>query len=78
MPLSLRLIREMHARLLQEVCEHGNWEARIDFILAGMVETASQAFEAATRIVDLFKEGRERIATESDRTGSALRIHDLF
>jgi Fic family protein len=26
----------------------------------------------------VFKEGRERITTDSDRAGSALRIHDLF
>lgn len=26
----------------------------------------------------MFKEDRERITTESDRAGSALRIHDLF
>nr|WP_245298380.1 winged helix-turn-helix transcriptional regulator [Sinorhizobium sp. A49] len=37
-----------------------------------------QAFEAATQIVDLFKEDRERITMESDRAGSALRIHELF
>ncbi|HQT85848.1 MULTISPECIES: winged helix-turn-helix transcriptional regulator [Acidiphilium] len=43
-----------------------------------MADTANQAFDAATRIVDLFKEDRERITTESDRAGSTLRIHDLF
>jgi Fic family protein len=46
--------------------------------LAGVADTANQAFEAATRIVDLFKEDRERIAAASGRAGSALRIHDLF
>lgn len=39
---------------------------------------ANQAFDAATRIVNLFKDDRERITAESDRAGSALRIHDLF
>lgn len=43
-----------------------------------MAKTANRAFDAATRIVDLFKEDRERITNESDRAGSALRIHDLF
>ena len=28
--------------------------------------------------MDLFKEDRARITAESDRAGSALRIHDLF
>ncbi|AJD46265.1 Fic family domain-containing protein (plasmid) [Rhizobium gallicum bv. gallicum R602sp] len=58
--------------------EHGNWEAWLDFFLTGVADTANQAFDAATHIVDVFKEDRERITTESDRAGSALRIHDLF
>mgnify|MGYP001766127084 CR=1 FL=1 len=70
--------RADYYRLLQEVREHGNWEAWLDFFLAGVAETANQAFDAATRIVDLFKQDRERITAESDRAGSALRIHDLF
>lgn len=41
-------------------------------------EEISKAFEPATQIVDLFKEYRKRITMESDRAGSALRIHDLF
>ncbi|MVA96053.1 winged helix-turn-helix transcriptional regulator [Nitratireductor sp. CAU 1489] len=76
--LYLKAHRADYYRLLQEVREHGNWEAWLDFFLAGVAETANQAFEAATRIVDLFKEDRERITNESDRAGSALRIHDLF
>jgi len=51
---------------------------KLEFFLIGVTEVANQAFEAATRIVDLFKEDRERITTESDRVTSALRIHDLF
>ena len=76
--LYLKTHRADYYRLLQEVREHGAWEAWLDFFLAGVADTANQAFEAATRIVDLFKEDRERITTESDRAGSALRIHDLF
>lgn len=76
--LYLKTHRADYYRLLQEVREHGAWEAWLDFFLAGVADTANQAFEAATRIVDLFKEDRERITTESDREGSALRIHDLF
>lgn len=76
--LYLKTHRADYYRLLQEVREHGKWEAWLDFFLAGVAETANQAFEAATRIVDLFKEDRERITNESDRAGSVLRIHDLF
>ena len=58
--------------------QHGAWEAWLEFFLAGVAETANQAFDAATQIVDLFKEDRERITAESERPGSALRVHDLL
>lgn len=70
--------RADYYRLLQEVREHGHWEAWLDFFLAGVAETANQAFDAATRIVDLFKEDRERVTAQSDRAGSSLRIHESF
>lgn len=76
--LYLKTHRREYYRLLQEVREHGNWEAWLDFFLAGVADTANQAFGAATQIVDLFKQDREKITTESDRAGSALRIHELF
>lgn len=76
--LYLKSHRREYYRLLQEVREQGNWEAWLDFFLAGVADTANQAFEAATQIVALFKEDRERITMESDRAGSALRIHELF
>jgi Fic family protein len=70
--------RTDYYRLLQEVREHGAWEAWLDFFLAGVAETANQAFEAATQILALFKEDRERITTYGVRAGSALRIHDCL
>jgi Fic family protein len=76
--LYLKTHRADYYRLLQEVREHGAWEAWLDFFLTGVADTANQAFDAATRIVELFKEDRERITVESDRAGSALRIHDVF
>lgn len=76
--LYLKAHRREYYRLLQEVREHGNWEAWLDFFLTGVADTANQAFGAATQIVDLFKEDREKITSKSDRAGSALRIHELF
>ena len=76
--LYLKTHRADYYRLLQEVREHGAWEAWLDFFLTGVADTANQAFDAATRIVELFKADRERITIESDRAGSSLRIHDLF
>ena len=76
--LYLKTHRADYYRLLQEVRENGAWEAWLEFFLTGVADTANQAFDAATRIVELFKQDRERITAESDRAGSALRIHDLF
>ncbi len=76
--LYLKTHRAEYYRLLQEVRERGAWEAWLEFFLDGVAETANQAFDAATRIVDLFKTDRERIVVQSDRAGSALRVHDLM
>ena len=76
--LFLKTHRAEYYRLLQEVRENGNWEAWLDFFLTGVAQTANQAFEAVTHIVDLFRQDRERIATEGERANSTLRIHDLF
>ena len=76
--LYLKTRRADYYRLLQEVRENGAWQAWLEFFLDGVAETANQAFDAAVRIGDLFTKDRERIATESERAGSALRIHDLL
>ncbi|MFP2905242.1 Fic family protein [Pyxidicoccus sp. 3LFB2] len=76
--LYLKTRRADYYRLLQEVRERGAWEAWLEFFLKGVEETANQAFEAATRIVELFKRDRERITAESERAGSALRVHELL
>jgi Fic family protein len=74
--LYLKTHRADYYRLLQEVREHGAWEAWLEFFLIGVAETANQAFDGATRIAELFKRDRERITAESERTGSSLRVHD--
>jgi Fic family protein len=76
--LYLKTHRADYYRLLQEVRERGAWEAWLEFFLDGITEIANQAFDAATRIIDLFKWDRERITAESDRAGSALRVHELL
>ena len=76
--LYLKTHRSDYYRLLQEVRLRGDWEAWLRFFLEGVTETASQAFDAATRIVQLFKDDRERIVAESERAGSALRLHDVL
>ncbi|PZU58183.1 Fic family protein [Sphingomonas sp. VDB2] len=76
--LYLKSHRAEYYRLLQEVRENGAWEAWLDFFLAGVADTANQAFDAATRIVELFKDDRENVTANSDRASSALRVHELF
>jgi Fic family protein len=71
----LKAHRADYYRLLQEVRERGAWEAWLEFFLDGVRQTADQAFDAAIRIVDLFKADSEAIAASSDRAGSALRLH---
>jgi len=70
--------RADYYRLLQEVRERGAWEAWLEFFLDGVAATADQAFDSATRIVDLFRADRARIAAIGDRAGSALRVHDFL
>jgi len=76
--LYLKTHRADYYRLLQEVRENGAWEAWLEFFLDGVATTANQAFDAAARIVDLFKKDREAITAGSERAGSALRLHDVF
>jgi Fic family protein len=76
--LYLKARRADYYRLLQEVRERGAWEAWLEFFLDGVAETANQAFEAATRIVALFRRDREHVAARGERAGSALRIHEAL
>ena len=59
--LHLKTHRDDYYRLLQEVRERGAWEAWLEFFLDGVAETANQAFDAAMRIVALFRQDRDRI-----------------
>lgn len=67
--------RPTYYRLLQEVREQGTWEAWLEFFLDGVGQAADQAFDTATRIVDLLAKDRAKIAA-GGRTGSALRLHE--
>lgn len=74
--LYLKSHRSVYYALLQSVRETGAWEDWLAFFLEGVAETANQAFDAATRTVELFKADRDRITADSDRAGSSLRVHD--
>jgi Fic family protein len=74
--LYLKSHRSDYYRLLQEVRTDGAWEAWLDFFLVGVADTANQAFEAATRIVQLFKQDRAVISEQRKHASTGLRIHD--
>lgn len=76
--LYLKQNRQTYYRLLQDVRERGAWEPWLEFFLEGVALTATQAFDTANRIVDLFADDRERIAREADAPGSALRVFDAL
>ena len=70
--------RADYYRLLQEVREHGAWEAWLEFFLEGVASAANEAFDTATRIHALMRKDRERIGFESDRASSVLRVHEVM
>lgn len=76
--LYLKTRREDYYRLLQEVRLKGNWETWLEFFLAGVADTANNAYESAMGIVSLFRSDREKIAACRDQTHSMLRIHELM
>ena len=76
--LYLKTHRTTYYQLLQDVRERGDWESWLAFFLEGVAETANGAFEAANRIVKLFKQDRERITAEGARAGSVLRVHEIL
>lgn len=68
--------RSDYYRLLQEVRERGAWEAWLEFFLAGVESTASQAVDAARRIIALFEADRQRIEGGAERVATVLRVHE--
>lgn len=76
--LYLKTHRAAYYELLQQVRERGAWESWLDFFLNGVAETATQAADAATRILDLFETDRDRIGGLGRAASSALRVHDYL
>jgi len=70
--------REEYYQHLQNVRETGDWEGWLKFFLAGVLETAQQAVEAAQSILRLFDVDRRRIATLGQQSHSTLRVHDVL
>ena len=76
--LYLKAHRDEYYALLQRVRTDGDWEAWLEFFLAGVHETAEQAVRTARTVLDLFEKDRKKIATLKRPAGSALRVHEVL
>lgn len=76
--LYLKTHRDAYYDLLQKVRREGAWEAWIDFFLNGVVDTATQAADAATSILSLFKADRDRLTITGRGAASAMRVHEAL
>ncbi|MCY4053382.1 MAG: Fic family protein [Hyphomicrobiales bacterium] len=76
--LYLKTHRQQYYDLLQRVREQGSWEDWLEFFLDGIIETSSQASEAAQEILNLFEVDKNRIDRLGRPATSAFRVHQLF
>jgi len=70
--------RATYYSLLDSVRRDGDWERWLQFFLEGVRLTAEGAVSTARRLVELFKQDRERIVPRGRRAGSALRVQDAL
>jgi len=66
--------RAEYYRLLDAVRHDGDWEAWIEFFLAGVEQTSNSAVSTARQLVAIFSADRELIQKQGRRAGSALRV----
>jgi len=76
--LYLKQNRSRYYALLDGVRRDGDWEAWLDFFLAGVAQTADGAVATAHRLSALFAADRLRIEGSGRRAGSALRVHETL
>ncbi|HSW29771.1 MAG TPA: Fic family protein [Longimicrobiales bacterium] len=76
--LYLKQHRARYYEMLDAVRRDGDWEAWLDFFLAGVREAADGAVTTAQRLDALFQGDRRRIEPVGRRAGSALRVHDAL
>jgi len=66
--------RTAYYELLDRVRTKGDWEAWLDFFLAGVRDTADQAANAARRIIALFEQDQNKIGQLGRPAASVLRV----
>lgn len=70
--------RNLYYDLLNQLREEGDWEAWLLFFFEGVAVTGDQAFLTASRLTELFKADREKIAGIGRAAHSALELHRHF
>ncbi len=70
--------RDEYYRLLDAVRSNGDWEAWLDFFLEGVAMTASAAVDTANRLLALFREDGERLASANSRTGTLAQVYGVL
>ena len=76
--LFFKLHRSLYYDLLNQIREEGDWGAWLAFFLEGVAVTGNQAFQTATKLLELFKEDRDRISGVGRAAPSALELHRFF
>lgn len=70
--------RSLYYDLLNQTRETGDWEAWLLFFFEGIAVTGNQAFDTATRLLELFKADAARIKQIGRASPSALALHQHF
>jgi len=76
--LYFKTYRDEYYEHLQSVRETGDWEPWLNFFLAGVNASASQATRTAGDILKLLNTDREKIKTLGRSTGTVLQIHHFL
>lgn len=70
--------RDEYYRLLDTARRDGDWEARLDFFLEGVTQTAGGAVDTVHRLLALFRKDDERIQALGRGTANTLRIFSVL
>ena len=74
----LKKHRSTYYELLQRTRTHGAWEEWLDFFLQGVEETAAQAADTASRLLQVFQQDRARLHALGRKGASAIKLHDIL
>lgn len=76
--LYLKHHRTEYYRLLDRVRSEGDWEAWLDFFLAGVEQTATNAVQTAKRLLSLFREDEQKVHMLGRIAASTLRVFRIL